>query len=79
VKLFKRGSAEGYLLREDEVLIEFDNSDHLLPLNFIELEVGRRIFRSRASKYYVNNDLRRPPDIQKLSIKYKGDRISRNG
>ena len=37
-----------------EVTIFFDNSDNTIPLDYSEVAVTRRMFRSGESEYYIN-------------------------
>ncbi|NPV71202.1 MAG: chromosome segregation protein SMC [Firmicutes bacterium] len=46
-----------------EVSITFDNSDGLLPLDFSEVTVTRRVLRDGESEYYVNKKACRLKDI----------------
>ncbi|MPL60379.1 Chromosome partition protein Smc [bioreactor metagenome] len=49
-----------------EVSLTFDNSDHLLPLDFNEVTITRRVFRSGDSEYYINKSACRLKDIHEL-------------
>lgn len=48
------------------VTITIDNSDHMLPVDFTEVTVSRRMYRSGESEYYLNKTLCRLKDIQEL-------------
>lgn len=48
------------------VEIVLDNTDNLLPLEYSEISVGRRIFRSGESEFYLNKSRVRMKDINKL-------------
>ena len=37
-----------------EVILKFDNSDGSLPLDFNEVTIARRVFRSGESEYFIN-------------------------
>src|SRR5438067_1350242 len=37
-----------------EVTLTFDNTHHLLPIDFTEVQVSRRLFRSGESEYFLN-------------------------
>ncbi|MDI3311939.1 MAG: AAA family ATPase, partial [Thermoanaerobacterium sp.] len=37
-----------------EVALTLDNSDHALPLDFTEVVITRKIFRSGESEFYIN-------------------------
>ena len=49
-----------------QVSITLDNSDHELPIDFADVTVSRRLYRSGESEYYINNTLCRLKDIQEL-------------
>lgn len=49
-----------------EVSLTFDNSDGTLPLDFNEVIITRRVFRSGDSEYYINKALCRLKDIHEL-------------
>lgn len=49
-----------------EVSIVFDNSDKLIPLDYGEIMVTRRVFRSGESEYYINKNSCRLKDIREL-------------
>lgn len=49
-----------------EVSLTFDNSDGTLPLDFSEVVITRRVFRSGDSEYFINKSLCRLKDIHDL-------------
>ena len=49
-----------------EVSLTFDNSDGTLPLDFNEVIITRRVFRSGDSEYFINKVLCRLKDIYEL-------------
>ncbi|MGQ0553502.1 MAG: chromosome segregation protein SMC [Planctomycetota bacterium] len=49
-----------------EVSLVFDNHDHTLPLEFEEVVVSRRLFRSGESEYLVNRQPVRLKDVRDL-------------
>ncbi|MCG0274644.1 MAG: chromosome segregation protein SMC [Thermosediminibacteraceae bacterium] len=49
-----------------EVSIILDNSDHMLPLEYSEVCITRRVFRSGESEFYLNKVPCRLKDIQEL-------------
>ncbi len=49
-----------------EVTIFFDNSDGMIPLEYNEVAVTRRMFRSGESEYYINKNACRLKDIRTL-------------
>ncbi|NLX63386.1 MAG: chromosome segregation protein SMC [Clostridiaceae bacterium] len=48
------------------VTITLDNSDKMLPVDFTEVTVTRRMYRSGESEYYINKTQCRLKDIQEL-------------
>ncbi len=51
-----------------QVKLTFDNTDQRLPLPYSEVCVARRIYRSRESEYYINNNRCRMKDIRDLFL-----------
>lgn len=49
-----------------EVLLCLDNSNNKIPIEFSEVTVSRRVFRSGESEYRINNSACRLLDIQEL-------------
>ena len=49
-----------------EVSLTFDNTDGTLPLDFNEVVITRRVFRSGDSEYFINKSLCRLKDIHDL-------------
>ncbi|MEK7793550.1 MAG: chromosome segregation protein SMC, partial [Candidatus Hydrogenedentota bacterium] len=49
-----------------EVTLTFDNSDNVLPLDFSEVQVSRRVYRSGESEYLINKAPCRLRDVQEL-------------
>ncbi len=49
-----------------EVTITFDNKDGIIPLEYNEVEVTRRMFRSGESQYYLNKSICRLKDIKEI-------------
>ncbi|MDR3589664.1 MAG: chromosome segregation protein SMC [Negativicutes bacterium] len=60
------GSAKRRALGIAEVSLVFDNSDGLLPLDFSEVTITRRVFRSGDGEYYINKSACRLKDIHDL-------------
>lgn len=60
------GSAKRRALGVAEVSLTFDNSDGMLPVDYREVIVTRRIFRSGESEYFINKNNCRLKDIQDL-------------
>lgn len=46
-----------------EVSLVFDNEDKSLPIDFTEVMITRRVFRSGDSEYYINQSLCRLKDV----------------
>lgn len=57
------GSSKRRALGVAEVTVDFDNSDHTLPLDFDQVSLTRRIFRSGDSEYAINKKSCRLKDI----------------
>lgn len=49
-----------------QVSMTLDNSDKELPIDYSDVTVSRRLFRSGESEYYINNTQCRLKDIQEL-------------
>jgi len=49
-----------------EVNLVFDNTDHALPLDFDEVNICRRVYRSGDSEYFINKKACRLKDIVTL-------------
>lgn len=49
-----------------EVIITLDNSDGLMPVDYSEVSISRRMFRSGESEYYINKNSCRLKDIREL-------------
>lgn len=60
------GSASKPALGMAEVTLTLDNSDHSLSLDFSEVAVTRRLYRSGESEYLINGTPCRLIDIQEL-------------
>lgn len=60
------GSARRRALGLAEVSLYFDNSDGLLPVDFNEVVITRRIFRSGDSEFFINKSSCRLKDIHDL-------------
>ena len=48
------------------VALTIDNSDHKLPIDYDELTVARRVYRSGESEYLINGHVSRLKDVQEL-------------
>lgn len=60
------GSSTRRALGVAEVSLVFDNSDGVLPVDFLEVVITRRVFRSGDSEYYINKAPCRLRDIHEL-------------
>ena len=49
-----------------QVSLTLDNSDYELPLEYSDVTISRRLYRSGESEYYINNTLCRLKDIHEL-------------
>lgn len=52
-----------------EALLTLDNSDRWLPLDFAEVEIGRRLYRNGESEYLVNGQRVRLRDVLDLLMR----------
>ncbi|MBP5304868.1 MAG: AAA family ATPase, partial [Lachnospiraceae bacterium] len=50
------------------VAITLDNSDHKLPIDYEEVVVARRVYRSGESEYLINGSACRLRDVQELFL-----------
>ena len=48
------------------VALTMDNSDHKLPIDYKEVTVARRVYRSGESEYLINGSSCRLKDVQEL-------------
>ena len=60
------GTAHRRPLGYAEIVMRIDNSDGKLPLEFAEISVARRVYRSGESEYSINGEPCRLKDIQML-------------
>lgn len=60
------GSEERTATGMAEVTLVFDNADSSLPLDFAEVQITRRVYRSGESEYLINKAPCRLRDIQEL-------------
>jgi len=60
------GTAHRRPLGYAEIIMQIDNSEGLLPLEFKEVSVARRVYRSGESEYSINGENCRLKDIQML-------------
>lgn len=49
-----------------EVTLVIDNTKNVLPIDFSEVSISRRMYRSGESEYYINNNICRLKDIREL-------------
>ncbi|MBI3012387.1 MAG: AAA family ATPase [Elusimicrobia bacterium] len=62
------GSSGKAAMNLSEVTLTFDNSHHILPIDFTEVQVTRRLFRSGESEYFLNKTQCRLKDIRDLFL-----------
>ncbi|MDY7040636.1 MAG: chromosome segregation protein SMC [Chloroflexota bacterium] len=60
------GSKQRARLGMAQVLLTFDNSDNWLPIEFTEVTIGRRAYRSGENEYLLNGSRVRLRDITEL-------------
>lgn len=70
-ELIFHGSGKKTQLSRASVFLVFDNKDHLFPLDFEEVILGRKIFRDGENQYFINNAQVRLKDIAELIAKAK--------
>lgn len=63
-----KGSSGRKPLGMAEVTVTFDNAERALPLDFDEVSVTRRLFRSGASDYLINGNRCRLMDVTDLIV-----------
>src|SRR5476649_1392619 len=51
-----------------EVSLTFDNTSHQIPLDYTEVTVARRLFRSGESEYFINKTQCRLKDVRDLFL-----------
>ena len=73
------GSSKRRALGVAEVTVNFDNTDHVLPLDFDEVSLTRRLYRSGDSEYAINKKSCRLKDIVDLmAVDFLGTKFSLN-
>ena len=60
------GTEKRRALGFSEVTITFDNSSGKIPVEYVEVAVTRRMFRSGESEYYINKNACRLKDVREL-------------
>lgn len=60
------GTEKRKALGYSEVSISFDNNEGKIPLDYREVVVTRRMFRSGESEYYINKNSARLKDVREL-------------
>ncbi|WP_312907828.1 chromosome segregation protein SMC [Tissierella praeacuta] len=60
------GTSKRKALGYSEVTITFDNKNGEIPLDYTEVAVTRRMFRSGESEYYINKNSCRLKDVREL-------------
>lgn len=62
------GSKSRKPLNSASVTLIFDNSDHMLPIDYSEVSVKRIVYRSGENEYYLNNERCRLKDINDILV-----------
>ncbi len=60
------GSSERARMGMAEAVLTLDNADNWLPLDFSEVVIGRRAYRSGENEYFLNGQKVRLRDVQEL-------------
>lgn len=60
------GAGQRAALGRAEVTLTIDNSDNVLPIDFTEVSITRRVYRDGGSEYEINGAKARLMDIQEL-------------
>jgi len=68
VSVIFQGTERRNAMGLSEVTLTFDNARSLLPVQYSEVQVTRRIFRSGESEYYLNKTQCRLRDIRELFL-----------
>lgn len=63
------GSDQKARLGAAEIQVTFDNTDRIMPLDYGEVVITRRVFRDGASEYIINGNTVRLLDIEELMAK----------
>ncbi|NIN70937.1 MAG: AAA family ATPase [Gemmatimonadetes bacterium] len=61
-----QGTARRKAIHRAEVMLRLSNEDHLLPVPYTEVEIGRTVYTGGESEYRLNGTLCRLRDIQDL-------------
>ncbi|TPW19294.1 MAG: chromosome segregation protein, partial [Elusimicrobia bacterium] len=68
VSVIFAGTARRAPMNLCEVTLTFDNAQSLLPVQYSEVQVARRLFRSGESEYYLNKTQCRLRDVRELFL-----------
>ena len=63
-----QGTEEKKALGYAQVSIAFSNDDNALPVEYQEVEVTRRMYRSGESEFFINNKKARMKDVRELFL-----------
>ena len=63
-----QGTEEKKALGYAQVSIVFSNDDNALPVEYQEVEVTRRMYRSSESEFFINNKKARMKDVRELFL-----------
>ena len=72
------GSKSRKALNSASVTLIFDNTDHMLPIDYNEVSVKRIMYRSGENEYFINNEKCRLKDITELLTDSGANRESFN-
>ncbi len=68
VSIIFTGTARRNAMNLADVTLTFDNAQSQLPVQYSEVSVSRRIFRSGESEYYINKTQCRLRDIREMFL-----------
>ncbi len=68
ISIIFAGTSRRNPLNLAEVTLTFDNASRMLPVQYSEVQVTRRIYRSGESEYYINKTQCRQRDIRELFL-----------
>lgn len=68
ISIIFAGTARRNAMNLSEVTLTFDNAQSQLPVQYSEVQVSRRIYRSGDSEYYINKTQCRLRDIRELFL-----------
>ena len=69
--LIFNGTASKARLGKGEVVLVFDNKDKILPFEFDEVFISRKVYRDGINQYFINNSEVRLKDVAEMIAKAK--------